>query len=302
MATQYPEDNRHEYDDLLKKISELEKRKEELVVDLMRKSAQLSDAEDFIKRCRAELEIVASKGDHNLCHIWIPELLKKTLGHTGNFPDPGKMTKAEFKLGCKFYQDDIFGPDMVPSCSGEMFNRKAVFLDRDGTLVEIIHRPDSVKKITAPFNESELVFVDDVREDLDRLRLAGFLTIMVTNQPDVANGYLSEKDWQRVHRAIVGTLGLDGVYMCRHRTQDECDRKKPSPRMLFDAADNLGINLSESYMIGDTENDMKAGKAAGCGTILLDRSYNQDSINADIRVASLKEAVRVIRMAEEVVE
>src|SRR3989338_1270422 len=90
------------------RVSTLETRNSELVADLMRKSAQLSDAEDTIKRWQAELEIVASKTGHNLCHIWIPDLLKKTLGHTGGFPDPENMTREEFEYGCKIYQDVIF--------------------------------------------------------------------------------------------------------------------------------------------------------------------------------------------------
>ena len=76
MATQYPADNRHEYEDL-------KKRNGELNIELMRALARLSDAEDTIKRWRAELDIVASKSSHNLCHIWIPNLLNNTIGHTG---------------------------------------------------------------------------------------------------------------------------------------------------------------------------------------------------------------------------
>lgn len=97
-----------EIDDREMRLMESER---DLNIKLMRTMAKLSDAEDMLKRWQAELEIVASKGGHNLCHIWIPDLLKRTLGHTGNFPDPDGMTKEEFKLGCKFYQDDIFGPD-----------------------------------------------------------------------------------------------------------------------------------------------------------------------------------------------
>lgn len=188
-----------------------------------------------------------------------------------------------------------------------MFKQKAVFLDRDGTLIEAIHRPNfpensfHKKEITAPFHENELVFVPDVHEVLDILRRMGFLTVMVTNQPDVAHGYMTEDEWQRIHNVVVKTLEFQHVYMCRHRSRDECDRKKPSPKMLFDAEDNLGINLSESYMIGDMDADMKASKAAGCAGILLERDYNQD-VNADIRVASLTDAVKVIRLAEKMAE
>ena len=74
----------------------------------MRIMAELSDAQDILKRWRAELEIVASKSSHNLCHIWIPNLLKNTLGHTGSFPDPDGMTEDEFRQGCDDYRSCIF--------------------------------------------------------------------------------------------------------------------------------------------------------------------------------------------------
>lgn len=83
---------------------------EELNIKLMRTMAKLSDAEDIIRRWRAELEIVASKDGHNLCHLWIPLLLKSTLGHSGNFPDPDNVSGEEFAHGCVHYHKDIF-PD-----------------------------------------------------------------------------------------------------------------------------------------------------------------------------------------------
>lgn len=95
-------------DDMAGRLMESERRKDELNIKLMRTMAQLSDAEDTLKRWRAELEIVASKRGHNLCHIWIPDLLKRTLGHTGNFPDPDGMTEEEFEQGCDDYRTCIF--------------------------------------------------------------------------------------------------------------------------------------------------------------------------------------------------
>lgn len=269
---------------------------QDLNIKLMRTMAKLSDAEDTLKRWRTELEVVASKGGHNLCHIWIPELLKRTLGHTGNFPDPEKLTKEEFKLGCKFYQDDIFGPDKIPLCSGKMFNRSAVFLDRDGTVIESVHRPDFVKKITAPFREDELKFVPKAYLALSRLKEEGLLRILVTDQPDVAHGYMEEKIWQRIQSRVKDTLGFDDIFMCRHRREDNCPLKKPSPLMLQAAADKWGIDLSKSWMIGDTEQDMKTGQAAGCGVVLIDHSYNSTLRESeyDHRAHTLMEAVEFI--------
>ena len=109
LATQYPEDNRHEYDDLLAKLRQLEEENSRLNIALMRKSAGFSDADETLRRWKTELEIVASKSGHNGCHIWIPELLKRTLGHTGNFLDPEKMTAEQFAEGCVVYHSDRFG-------------------------------------------------------------------------------------------------------------------------------------------------------------------------------------------------
>ncbi|MDO8495871.1 MAG: HAD-IIIA family hydrolase [bacterium] len=291
-----------EIDDREMRLMESEK---DLNIKLMRTMAKLSDAEDTLKRWRAELEIVASKGGHNLCHIWIPELLKRTLGHMGNFPDPEKLTKEQFKLGCKFYQDDIFGADKVPLCSGKMFNRQAVFLDRDGTLIKAVHRPNfpeyssHKKEITAPFQYEELVFEPNVHKALAMLKTAGFLRIMITNQPDVAHGYMSEEEWQKIHTKVITTLDLDDFHMCRHTSESGCPFHKPSPTMLLSMADRWGINLSESFMIGDTDTDMKAGKSAGCGTILIDKFYNS-GVEADWRAADLLSAAIVAILTQQV--
>lgn len=113
---QYPQDNRHEFDDLRAEIEALKSEivslkleKSDLNIAWMRTSAELSDAQDALKRCLTELEIVASKGGHNACHIWIPELLKKTLGHTGNFLDPENMSPEQFAEGCVVFHKDRFG-------------------------------------------------------------------------------------------------------------------------------------------------------------------------------------------------
>ncbi|GEM_PF-7065120 len=110
MATQYPT----EHEEFNWMIEVLIKRNKELVVDVMRQSARASEAEETLKRWRTELEIVAEQKGHNLCWTWIPRLLKSTIGHTGKYPDPDNVTRAEFELGCRAYQDDIFGLLTLP--------------------------------------------------------------------------------------------------------------------------------------------------------------------------------------------
>lgn len=175
-------------------------------------------------------------------------------------------------------------------------SRRAVFFDRDGTVIESVHRPGfagGTKEVTAPFTRDELKFIPGMTRLMERLTREGFLRIMITNQPDVAHGYLTERVWSQIHSKVVDYLKFDGVYMCRHRGQDNCPRKKPLPGMPFDASDNLGIDLPRSYMVGDTDADMQAGKAAGCRVILIDNFYNK-GVEADHRVLNIMEAVDII--------
>ncbi len=179
-----------------------------------------------------------------------------------------------------------------------MFRRRAVFLDRDGTLIEAIHRPDGPKKITCPYFEKELLYVIGVHEALAFLKEAGFLRIMITNQPDVAQGNMTEDEWQKIHNRVITELDLDDYMLCRHTTADNCKYKKPSPEMLLAMADKWGIDLSSSYMIGDMGFDVEAGLKAGCRTILLDRFYNQDVRDADMTVLTLADAVKLIKLED----
>lgn len=174
-----------------------------------------------------------------------------------------------------------------------MFNKRAIFLDRDGTLIRIIHRPDFHKIITAPFKYEELVFVPDVHEALEMFKRAGFLRIMITNQPDVANGYMSQEEWQKIHDKVISTLDLDDFRMCQHASDSGCQCHKPSPWMLLSTARQKGIDLGKSFMIGDTSADMEAGRAAGCKTVLIDAFYNKD-VQSDVRFKDLWMAALVI--------
>ncbi len=180
-----------------------------------------------------------------------------------------------------------------------MFKRKAVFLDRDGTLIDIIHRPDFKKKHTAPFTYDELRFVPKVKEVLEFLKDKGFMRIMITNQPDVANGYMTESEWHRIHCEVLDTLRPDDFYMCRHTSDANCLFKKPSYFMLLAAADKWGIDLSQSYMVGDTSADMDAGKAAGCKTVLIRTSYNADT-QGDFEITKLTDLFELFKDAKNV--
>jgi D-glycero-D-manno-heptose 1,7-bisphosphate phosphatase len=145
---------------------------------------------------------------------------------------------------------------------------------------------------------NELNFEPRLREAVKRFRASGYLIIIITNQPDVGYGHLPQREWEKIHRAIMDEVEPDGCYWCTHGRAAKCGFRKPRPDMILKAAQDFRLDLKRSYMIGDTENDMLAGKAARCKTILIRRPYNLTSKeaneNADHRVKSLFAATTLI--------
>lgn len=178
--------------------------------------------------------------------------------------------------------------------SGAMFANQAVFLDRDGTLIRAVVRLGFSKMITAAFSMDELCFMPNAYVVLEQLKKLGFLRIMVTNQPDVELGYVSFENWRKIHQRVLDTFGamLNDCYMCRHASKT-CPHRKPSPAMLLMAAEKWGIDLSRSYMVGDTDADTQAGAAAGCRTILLRAPYNH-GVAADFIIDDLAELPKIV--------
>ncbi len=151
--------------------------------------------------------------------------------------------------------------------------RKAVFLDRDGTLIQNHHYgcdPESIQ------------LLDGVAEGLGRLRRAGYLLIVVTNQSGIARGYFDEGQLAVMHRRMGEILhdqgaGVAAFYHCPHHPEGvvprysvECHCRKPQPGMIMRACSEFGIDPSSSWLIGDILDDIEAGKRAGCRGILLD--------------------------------
>lgn len=142
---------------------------------------------------------------------------------------------------------------------------RAVFLDRDGTIAEDVNfccRVDDFRLLPG------------VPEALRLLTQHGYKLIVVSNQSGVARGYLTEEDLQQINDHMQGQLnesgvGLEGVYCCIHGPDDDCDCRKPKPGLLVAAAAQHDIDLSKSYMVGDSARDIAAGQAAGCRTVLV---------------------------------
>ena len=150
---------------------------------------------------------------------------------------------------------------------------RAIFLDRDGTLVHPRHYPS---------RPDDLILYDGITTPLADLQRAGFRLVVVTNQSGIARGYFTEDDLDRMHRHLAAQLAAAGVtidafYYCPHHPEGaipelaiRCDCRKPQPGMLHQAANDLGIDLERSWLIGDILDDIEAGNRAGCRTVLVD--------------------------------
>ena len=169
---------------------------------------------------------------------------------------------------------------------------RVVFLDRDGVINRSVVRDG---KPYPPQTLSELEVLPGVKEALQRLRLAGFRLVVVTNQPDVARGRQRRETVEAMHDVLRRDLGLDEFEVCYHDDADECDCRKPSPGLLLRASARIPVDFAKSYVVGDRWRDIAAGRTAGCRTVLIDYGYDEPQPTApDARVALLKDAANWI--------
>ena len=172
--------------------------------------------------------------------------------------------------------------------------QKAIFLDRDGTINKYVG-------FLRDIDEFELL--DGVADAIQEINASGYLAIVSTNQPVIARGEVSFDELEMIHNKMETLLGqkgayLDAIYFCPHHPHKgyegerpelkfDCECRKPKPGMLLKAAQEFNIDLAQSWMIGDGENDIKAGMNAGCKTALIGESAFGQTLN----VQSLKEFV-----------
>jgi D-glycero-D-manno-heptose 1,7-bisphosphate phosphatase len=170
--------------------------------------------------------------------------------------------------------------------------RSAVFLDRDGVLVEATVR-DGVPQ--SAHSLEELKILPDVARSCERLHEAGFLLVVVTNQPDVARGSLTAEAVEEMHRELREHLPLDDVAVCFHDDADGCDCRKPQPGLLLAAAKRWQVDLATSFLVGDRWRDVEAARRAGCRAIFVDRGYAEAiASEPDATVRNLEEAAEWI--------
>lgn len=179
-------------------------------------------------------------------------------------------TPERYAAVCRDYQNGVV------TAKNLSHKQKAVFLDRDGTI-------NIYKGFLRDINDFELI--PGVADAIKRINESGYLCIVVTNQPVIARGEVTYAQLEEIHQKLETELGfqgayIDGLYYCPHHPHKGyegeipelkivCDCRKPKPGMLLKAAVDLNIDLAQSFMVGDGENDVKAGLAAGCRSILI---------------------------------
>ncbi len=175
--------------------------------------------------------------------------------------------------------------------------QKAIFLDRDGTINKEVGFLNDI---------DQFELLPGVGDAIGKINQSGYLAIVITNQPVIARGELSCEGLEEIHNKMETLLGeegvyLDGLYYCPHHPHSgyegearelkiDCDCRKPKPGMLYAAAEEFHIDLKDSWMVGDREQDIAAGKNAGCKTVLIGKG----SFGQDMSVTSLPKAVQMI--------
>lgn len=182
----------------------------------------------------------------------------------------------------------------------------AVFLDRDGVLIE--NRSDYVR------DWSQVSIFPDTPAALSSLRRAGYKIVVVTNQSAVGRGLISAQTAEDINRRLVEIIQQDGghidaVYMCPHQPEDRCVCRKPKPGLLLQAAEELSLDLDRSWMIGDAWSDLLAGRAANLHRIILvktGRGFGQlletkpDALDSYLVAENVSAAAMVITSLESI--
>jgi D-glycero-D-manno-heptose 1,7-bisphosphate phosphatase len=152
---------------------------------------------------------------------------------------------------------------------------KAIFLDRDGVINEVLS--ERVRYVNKP---EDFYLLPGVADAIAIFRKLGYLIFVVTNQGGIGCGFMDEKSLQAIHQRMREALLeeneqaiIDDIRYCPHRPNAGCDCRKPHPKMIRELAKQYRVVLKQSYMVGDREPDIIAGKKAGCKTVFIGRDY-----------------------------
>jgi histidinol-phosphate phosphatase family protein len=160
---------------------------------------------------------------------------------------------------------------------------KAIFLDRDGVINK--NRDDYVK------STKELEIFSNIGKEILKLKMKGFLIIVITNQSVINREIITITELEEIHSTIQKFLmksktSIDKFYFCPHRPDENCDCRKPKPGLILQAINEFSIDVSKSWMVGDSKTDIQAGEKAGCKTIFLKKN---DSFTNILKIIELEE-------------
>lgn len=194
---------------------------------------------------------------------------------------------------------------------------RAVLLDRDGVLNELVyHRKEGT--VSSPYSAKQLRVYPRAAETIKKIQELNYKAIVISNQPGVAKKQFSYAELQRMNNKIKQELRkkdvvLDGEYYCLHhpralikKYKANCECRKPKPGMIFQAARDHHLNLKHSFVVGDSLIDVKAGKAAGCKTVLignltdfLNRIIERERAEPDYIIANMSQVADLLKEAAE---
>jgi len=250
-------------------------------------------------------------------HIISPQILEKNIDKEKIDLDrdllkPLAGTGKMYAYNSPEYVKDMGTPERYYSVcndllSGKVFNKnlinkqKAIFLDRDGTVNEYVGFLRNI---------DEFQLIENTAEAIKKINSSEYLAIIVTNQPVIARGEVTYEELKQIHKKMETLLGqegayLDGIYYCPHHPKSgfegeikklkiECECRKPKPGMLLEAAKDFNIDLEKSWIIGDSENDILAGKNAKCNTAYINAKDVNENIDYNICGRDLLECVNKI--------
>ena len=177
--------------------------------------------------------------------------------------------------------DAISAKEVSEALDSVILGKKAVFFDRDGTLIRDAHYLNSF---------DNFYIFPDAKSSLNRLDEAGFMLIGVSNQSGIARGIVDEEFVRQCHKALIEKLPIEAFYFCPHHPDDRCTCRKPEIGLLKKAALVHGLDLKKSYVVGDKESDILLAKAVSSKGVLISTGQEQSSSHADYIVSSLTEA------------
>ena len=175
--------------------------------------------------------------------------------------------------------------------------KRAVFIERDAVLNEVRVGP---KQQITPLTLEEFKVVESAQAPLAKLKAAGFVLLVTTNQPGLSRGYQSRRELDRMHDVLRRSFPLDDIMVCPHDESDHCPCRKPRPGLLIEAAFKWHLNLDQSFVVSNKWQDAEAARTAGCTSLLL-KSPFVGQVHHDFVLPDLSTIVdKILRLKQQV--